>query len=73
MQVGDLTIIQHIASLPVDTAKEQFLCLSTISNFHRLSYPDGTSNSQRLIDPKDHVGYNGHILHSGAHTNPTSP
>ena len=72
-QVGDLTLIQHITSMPVRTGKEQFECLSSISNFHRMPYPDGNSNSQRIIDPKEHVGYNRHILHSVGHTNPTSP
>ena len=65
------SIISHIVDLNVNSKKQQFLCLSRISNFHLLQYPDGLG---RLIDPQGNVGYNQHILHNpGKHNIPTSP
>ena len=74
-QVGDPTIIQHIVSMPVDSPKQQFICLSSISNYHWLPYPESQGSSHQLINPKSHVGYNRQLLHkpSGSHTTPTSP
>ena len=65
------SIISHIVDLNVNSKKQQFFCLSRISNFHLLQYPDGLG---RLIDPQGNVGYNQHILHNpGKHNIPTSP
>ena len=64
-------VIAHIVNCNVQSKKDQFLCLSSISNFHLLQYPDG---SGRLIDPQGNIGYNQHILHNpGKHNIPTSP
>ena len=74
-QVGDRTIIQHIVSMPVNSPKQQFICLSSIFNYHWLPYPESQGSSHQLINPKSHVGYNRQLLHkpSGSHTTPTSP
>ena len=74
-QVGDPTIIQHIVSMPVDSPKQQFIYLNSISNYHWLPYPESQGSSHQLINPKSHVGYNRQLLHkpSGSHTTPTSP
>ena len=64
-------IIGHIIDVEIHSKKDQFLCLSSISNLHILQYPDGAG---RLIDPQGNIGYNQHILHNpGDHNIPTSP
>ena len=73
-EVGDTTLIQHVVQMPVTTPKEQFLCLSSISNYHSLPYPESHGTTHQLINPKGHLGYKQHLLHkpTGSHTNPTS-
>ena len=74
-QVGDPTIIDHILQMPVYSPKQKFICLSSISNYHWLPYPESNGNHNHLINPKKHVGYNWHLLHkpTGSHSAPTSP
>ena len=57
-QVGDPTIIEHILQMPVYSPKQQFICLSSISNYHWLPYPESIGKYNLLINPKKHVGYN---------------
>ena len=62
--------------MPVETPKQQFLCLSSISNYHLMPYPDTNTRCAKLVDPKSHVGYKRHILYNpsaSTHSNPTSP
>ena len=64
-------IIAHILDIDIHSKKGQFLCLSSISNYHLLQNPDGCG---RMVDPQGNVGYNQHILHNpGKHNIPTSP
>ena len=64
-------IIGHIIEGEIRSKKDQFLCLSSISNLHILQYPDGAG---QLIDPQGNIGYNQHILHNpGEHNILTSP
>ena len=74
-QVGEPTIIKHILQMPVYLPKQQFLCLSSISNYHWLPYSESNGNHNLLINPKKHVGYNWHLLHkpTGLHSALTSP
>ena len=66
-----LQIIGHIIDREIRSKKDEFFCLSSISNLHILQYPDGAG---RLIDPQGNIGFNQHILHNpGEHNIPTSP
>ena len=68
---NELHIISQVADYNVETPKNQFRCLSSISNYHLMAYPDGAG---RVINPKGHIGYQQHILHTlESHNIPTSP
>ena len=50
-----LQLFSHISSLPLGSRKQQFMLLSSISNFHHFGYPSVTEQT-RIIKPT-HVNY----------------
>ena len=57
----DLQLFSHISSLPMGSRKQQFMLLSSISNFHHFRYPS-LSEQTRIIKPT-HVNYIEHLLY----------
>ena len=60
-ETQDVKLLSHISSLPLSSRKEQFILLSSISNFHHFGYPSLTEASH-IIKPT-HVNYIEHILY----------
>ena len=56
-----LQLFSHISSLPLGSRKQQFMLLSSISNFHHFGYPSVTEQT-RIIKPT-HVNYIEHLLY----------
>ena len=61
--------------MPVQSKKQQFLLLGSISNYHILPHPDSTSATEKLTNPEHHIGYFQHVLFrlEGSHSIPSSP
>ena len=56
-----LQLFSHISSLPLGSRKQQFMLLSSISNFHHFGYPSVTEQTH-IIKPT-HVNYIEHLLY----------
>ena len=56
-----LQLFSHISSLPLGSRKQQFMLLSSISNFHHFRYPSLTE--QTCIIKPTHVNYIEHLLY----------
>ena len=56
-----LLLFSHISSLPLESRKQQFMLLSSISNFHHFGYPSLTEQTH-IIKPT-HVNYIEHLLY----------
>ena len=56
-----LQLFSHTSSLPLGSRKQQFMLLSSISNFHHFRYPSLTEQT-RIIKPT-HVNYIEHLLY----------
>ena len=54
------TTLSHIQNLPHTTKKQQFILLSTISNYHWYGLPSLRSSLQVLTE---HLAYSQHLLH----------
>ena len=61
LETQDVKPLNHISSLPLSSRKEQFILLSSISNFHQFGYPSLTEASC-IIEPT-HINYIEHILY----------
>ena len=74
-EVGPYTLIAHVNDMPVQSKKQQFLLLGSISNYHYLPHPDSTSATEKLTNPEGHIGYFQHVLFrlEGSHNIPSSP
>ena len=57
----DLQLFSHISSLPMGSRKQQFMLLSSISNFHHFEYP--SLSEQTCIIKLTHVNYIEHLLY----------
>ena len=57
----DLPLFSHISSLPMGSRKQQFMLLSSISNFLHFGYPS-LSEQTHIIKPT-HVNYIEHLLY----------
>ena len=60
-ETQDVKLLSHTRSLPVSSRKEQFILLSSISNFHHFGYLSLTE-ATCIIKPT-HVNYIEHILY----------
>ena len=60
-ETQDVKLLSQISSLSLSSRKEQFILLSSISNFQHFGYPSPTEASC-IIKPT-HVNYIGHILY----------
>ena len=56
-----LQLFSHLSSLPFGSRKQQFMLLSSISNFHHFGYPSVTEQTH-IIKPT-HVNYIEHLLY----------
>ena len=45
-EVGPYTLTTHVNDMPVQSKKQQFLLLGSISNYHILPHPDSTSATE---------------------------
>ena len=57
----DLQLFSYISSLPMGSRKQQFMLLSSISNFHHFRYP--LLSEQTCIIKPNHVNYVEHLLY----------
>ena len=60
-ETQDVKLLSQISSLPLSSRKEQFILLSSISNFHHFGYPS-LMEATYIIKPT-HVNYIEHILY----------
>ena len=74
-EVGPYTLIAHVNDMPVQSKKQQFLLLGSITNYNILPHPDSTSATEKLTNPEGHIGYFQHVLFhlEGSHNIPSSP
>ena len=74
-EVGPYTLIAHVNDMLVQSKKQQFLLLGSISNYHILPHPDSTPATEKLTNPERHIGYFQHVLFrlEGSHNIPSSP
>ena len=60
-ETQDVKLLSQISSLPLSSRKEQFILLSSISNFHHFGYPS-LMEATHITKPT-HVNYIEHILY----------
>ena len=57
------TALTQIMDFPYESPKEQFLLLSSISNFHKFGYPSISEFTSKSIITPSHVSYAEHVLY----------
>ena len=60
----DHTSLLQILDLPYESPKEQFMLLSSISNFHKFGYPAMSELSSKSVISPSHIMYAEHVLHN---------
>ena len=59
----DHTSLVQILDLPYESPKEQFMLLSSVSNFHEFGYPAMSELSSKSIISPNHIMYAEHVLY----------
>ena len=59
----DHTSLVQILDLPCESPKEQFMLLSSVSNFHKFGYPAMCELSSKSIISPNHITYAEHVLY----------
>ena len=59
----DHTSLVQMLDLPYESPKEQFMLLSSISNFHKFGYPAMSELSSKSIISPNHIIYAEHVLY----------
>ena len=59
----DYTSLVQILDLPCQSPKEQFMLLSSVSNFHKFGYPAMSELSSKSIISPNHITYAEHVLY----------
>ena len=63
----DHTSLVQILDLPCESRKEQFMLLSSVSNFHKFGYPAMSELSSKSIISPNHIMYAERVLYDMIH------